>query len=47
MTTEKLNQNTIEILIGRKIIEAKENWIKLDNGTIIYIEDSEIKMLNN
>jgi hypothetical protein len=47
MTTEKLMQETIDILIGKKIIDAKDNWIKLENGIVIYIEDSEIKMLND
>jgi hypothetical protein len=47
MTNQKLDQATIDILIGKKIIDAKDNWIKLDNGTTIYIEDSEIEMLNN
>jgi hypothetical protein len=47
MTNQKLDQATIDILIGKIIIDAKDNWIKLDNGTTIYIEDSEIEMLNN
>ena len=46
MTAEKLTQEAVEQLIGRAIVQAQENWIKLDDGCIIYLEDSEIKMLN-
>lgn len=46
MTTEKLTQEVASYLIGRVIIQAQDNWIKLDDGNIIYLEDDEIQMLN-
>jgi hypothetical protein len=46
MTTQKLNADTINMLIGRTIKEASENWIQLDNGIRIYLDDSEIESLN-
>jgi hypothetical protein len=46
MQTQKLSANTIESIVGKKIIEAESNWIKLDNGCIIYLDDQEIEMLN-
>ena len=47
MNTTSLKQSTIEALIGKKIIDAENNWIKLDNGLKVYLEDSEIEMLND
>jgi hypothetical protein len=47
MTSSKLNETAIESLIGRKIFSAGDNWIKLDNGCIIYLDDSEIDVLNS
>jgi hypothetical protein len=46
MTTAKLSADTINSLIGRTIHSAGDNWIQLDNGTRIYLEDSEIESLN-
>jgi hypothetical protein len=46
MTTQTLTQETIEMLVGKTIIEASDNWIKLSNGLVIYLEDSEIDHLN-
>ena len=46
MTTIKLSEETRQNLIGKKIIEVGDNWIKLDNGCVIYLEESEIEMLN-
>jgi hypothetical protein len=46
MTTAKLSADTIDMLIGRTIHSAGDNWIKLDNGLVIYLEDSEIEHLN-
>jgi protein transport protein SEC61 subunit alpha len=36
----------MQLLAGAKIIEVGDNWIKLDNGCVIYLEESEIEMLN-
>ncbi len=47
MTTQKLNADTIKMLIGRTIKEASENWIQLENGIRIYLCEDEIKHLNN
>jgi hypothetical protein len=47
MTTQKLNADTIKMLIGRTIKEASENWILLDNGVHFYLDDSEIDALNS
>lgn len=47
MKTESLSIQTIEMLISKKIIDANDNWIKLDNGIVIYLSDEEIQSLNN
>jgi hypothetical protein len=46
MTTQKLTADTIDRLIGRTIHSAGDNWIQLDNGIRIYLDDSEIEHLN-
>ena len=46
MQTQKLSETSIESIVGKKIIEAENNWIKLDDGCIIYLDDEEIEMLN-
>jgi hypothetical protein len=46
MTTAKLTAEAIKMLIGRTIHSAGDNWIQLDNGTRIYLEDSEVEHLN-
>jgi hypothetical protein len=46
MTTAKLSAEAIEMLVGRTIYSAGDNWIKLDNGLVIYLEDSEVENLN-
>jgi hypothetical protein len=46
MTTAKLSAESIDMLIGRTIYSAGDNWIKLDNGLVIYLEDSEIEHIN-
>lgn len=44
---QKLLSATIQNLIGKKIIHAENDWIELDNGRRIYLETSEIEMLND
>lgn len=46
MTTAKLTAEAIDMLVGRTIYSAGDNWIKLDNGLVIYLEDSEIENIN-
>ena len=46
MTTARLSAEAIDMLVGRTILSAKDNWIKLDNGVVIYLEDSEVESLN-
>jgi hypothetical protein len=46
MTTAKLSAEAKDILVGRTILSAGDNWIKLDNGIVIYLEDSEVESLN-
>jgi hypothetical protein len=46
MTTAKLSAESINMLVGRTIHSAGDNWIQLDNGLKIYLEDSEIESLN-
>jgi hypothetical protein len=46
MTTAKLTAEAIEMLVGRTIYSAGDNWIKLDNGHVIYLDESEIENLN-
>lgn len=47
MSTSKLTQATKDGLIGRRIHDVGENYIVLDNGLRIYLEDSEIEHLND
>jgi hypothetical protein len=46
MTTAKLSEETKEMLVGLTIHSVGDNWIKLDNGIVIYLDDSEIESLN-
>jgi hypothetical protein len=46
MTTAKLSADAIDMLVGRTILSAGDNWIKLDNGLVIYLDDSEVEHLN-
>jgi hypothetical protein len=46
MTTAKFSAESKDMLVGRTILSVGDNWIKLDNGTIIYLDDSEIELLN-
>jgi hypothetical protein len=46
MTTAKLSAEAKDMLVGRTIYSAGDNWIKLDNGLVIYLDDSEIEHLN-
>jgi len=41
------NEATAKALIGKTIIDVQSNYIKLDNGLCIYLEDSEIEILND
>jgi hypothetical protein len=47
MTTAKLTAEAIDMLVGRTIYSACNNWIKLDNGLVFYLDDSEIEHLNS
>jgi hypothetical protein len=46
MTTAKLSEATKEMLVGLTIHSVGDNWIKLDNGIVIYLDDNEIESLN-
>jgi hypothetical protein len=47
MNVHEFTSPTKDYLTGRKIIEVGNNYIKLDNGLCIYVEDSEIEHLND
>lgn len=47
MNNVTLSQETAEMLIGKKIIDVGHRYIVLDNGCRIYLDDSEIEMLNS
>jgi hypothetical protein len=47
MTYGILNESAIKYLVGRTIIGASDNFIRLDNGHLIYLDDSEIEVLNS
>lgn len=47
MLCEKLSLHSIAALINKKIVDAGNDWIKLDNGWIIYLTDEEISFLNS
>lgn len=46
MNISQLTQETIEMLVGKTIIEAQDNWIKLSNGLVIYLTDDEVEHIN-
>lgn len=46
MTKTTISQETAESLIGKKVIEVGHNYIKLDNGLCIYLDEFEIDHLN-
>lgn len=46
MITIKFTEEAKESLIGRKIIDIGDNYIVLDNGCRIYLDESEIQNLN-
>jgi len=46
MTTAKLTEEAKEMLTGKTIISVGDNWVKLDCGLVIYLDDSEIEDLN-
>ncbi len=47
MTSEKLTYSSRACLLNKKIIDIGENWIKLENGWIIYLDENEISFLNS
>lgn len=46
MIGQVLTTESSEYLVGKKIIEANNNYIVLDNGLRIHLEDDEILHLN-
>jgi hypothetical protein len=46
MTTQKLSEETKEMLVGLTIHSVGDNWIKLNNGIVIYLDDKEVDSLN-
>lgn len=47
MTTLTLTQEAKEWIVGKKIIDVGVNYLKLDNGLRIYLDESEIEHLNS
>lgn len=47
MTTENFTKETSESLVGKTIIRAESNYIQLDNGLQIYLDDDEVEHLNS
>ncbi len=47
MNVHEFTPPTKDYLTGKKIIEVGKNYIKLDSGLCIYVEDSEIEHLND
>lgn len=47
MQVEKISPETKDYLLGKKIIDANDHYITLDNGLRIYLEDDEIAHLNS
>ena len=46
MSSQELSKAAAEDLVGRVIVKAEKNYIVLDSGTTIYLDDSEIENLN-
>lgn len=47
MTTQQLTKETAEWLVGKTIIRVESNFIQLDNGLQIYLDDEEVEYLNS
>jgi hypothetical protein len=47
MNTQVFTPESSEYLVGKKIIEVKDNYITIDNGLRIYLDDAEIEHLNS
>jgi hypothetical protein len=47
MQSQRFNHAAIKLLVGSTIVEAHDNYIKLDNGFFFYLSDSEIEFLNS
>jgi hypothetical protein len=46
MNVTKLSEEAKNSLIGREIISVGDNYLVLDNGCRIYLDESEIESLN-
>lgn len=47
MTKTSISQEAAEWLVGKKVFEVGPNYIKLDNGLCIYLDEQEIDHLNS
>jgi len=47
MTKTTITQEAAEWLVGKKVFEVGPNYIKLDNGLCIYLDEQEIDHLNS
>lgn len=47
MTTQQFTKETAESLVGKTIIRVEYNFIELDNGLCIYVDDAEVEHLNS
>lgn len=47
MTKEVFTKETAELLVGKTIIRVDSNFIQLDNGLQIYLDDEEVEHLNS
>ena len=47
MKKNKLSEVVFKNLIGKKIFNVGDNWIQLDNGLKIYLDNLEIELLND
>ena len=45
MRTIRLNEDAKDTLLGKKVIAVGDDYIQLDNGTRIYLDEYEIDML--
>jgi hypothetical protein len=47
MQVEKISPETKDYLVGKKIVDTGDHYIKLDNGLCIYLDDAEIEHINS
>ena len=46
-TTKKISDETKNGIVGKTIVKVGDNWIQLDNGLRIYLDEDEVNHIND